>query len=138
MVTKLVAVLQKIVNDPQYKMKPDGTTFCNYAVADTGIALGIHTLTRQQTANMMYKYLSSSSRKLTDGLAVELAKEGCWVVAAQKNEGHGHINTIYPADMGFSGSWNKKVPMCANVGHKNGIMKISQAFFTEPEYFLVA
>jgi hypothetical protein len=138
MVTRLVGILQEIVNDPQYAPKPDGTTFCNYAVADTGTKLGIHTFSRSQTANDMYAYAKSTLRKLTGEQAAELAKEGRWVVAAQNAVGHGHINSVYPADMQHSNSWGHDVPMAANVGHKNGIMKESQSFHTEPEYYLVS
>jgi hypothetical protein len=50
---------------------------------------------------------------------------------------HGHVAVVYPAPMQRSGSWNKTVPMLANIGKKNGLMRASQAFPLEPDYFVL-
>jgi len=50
---------------------------------------------------------------------------------------HGHVSVVYPAPMQRSGSWNKMVPMLANIGKTNGLMRTSQAFPVEPDYFVL-
>ncbi|MDE2099554.1 MAG: hypothetical protein KGL39_20040 [Patescibacteria group bacterium] len=53
-------------------------------------------------------------------------------------EEHGHIAVIFPGQMEFSGSLNKDVPVIANVGKRNGVMKVSEAFPVdkrEPKYW---
>ncbi len=50
---------------------------------------------------------------------------------------HGHVASVHPAPIQYSASWDKKVPMVANVGAKNGLMRASQAFPVEPDYFLL-
>lgn len=70
---------------------------------------------------------------LSGGLAVA-AK-----TSEELDEAHGHVAVVYPAAQQRSGSWNKDVPMCANVGKRNGEEKVSEAFPVskgEPVYYL--
>ncbi len=59
---------------------------------------------------------------ISDGLAFAA------MTSEELGEAHGHIACVFPAPMQFSGSLNKEIPMIANVGKRNGIMKVSEAF----------
>lgn len=59
--------------------------------------------------------------------------------SAMLHEAHGHIASISPEPMQFSGSLNKKVPMVCNIGKADADEKESVAFPVdkgEPSYFI--
>ncbi len=59
--------------------------------------------------------------------------------SARLEETHGHIAAIYPAEMEYSGSLARIVPMVANVGKQDREEKVSAAFPVskgEPDYFI--
>jgi len=58
-------------------------------------------------------------------------------IVKMKRLAHGHVAVVYPAPVQRSGSWNKMVPMLANIGKTNGLMRTSQAFPVEPDYFVL-
>ncbi len=59
--------------------------------------------------------------------------------SSRLGEAHGHIATIYPAPMEYSGSLARLVPFVANVGKQDREEKVSAAFPVskgEPDYFV--
>ena len=70
-------------------------------------------------------------------VACARASQGVLVVACQKADGHGHVCCVYPMTEEFSSSWGKPVPMVSNIGKTVGVMRVSQAFRTEPKYYSV-
>ncbi len=79
-------------------------------------------------------------RKVTDAEASMHALHGGLAVAGKKYpRAHGHVAIVFPDSPAYSGAYRKTVPMLANVGHKNGIMKMSYAFAAskgEPGYWI--
>lgn len=100
-------------------------------------------------ANAMVNYMRNSSsqwEKVDGDVACARASQGILVVAAQANDtlnGHGHVAAVYPAQEEYSGSWGKEVPMLNNIGRPfkdgrfNQVMRASQCFRMEPEYYSV-
>jgi len=70
-------------------------------------------------------------------VACARASQGVLVVACQQASGKGHVAPVYPVPMQYSPSWGKSVPVLSNVGKLNDLLRASQAFRTEPEYFSV-
>jgi hypothetical protein len=68
--------------------------------------------------------------------ASEYARSGGLAFAVQRAKNHGHIAAIYPTKDGYSAKWHKRTPYVANVGRKNGVMRCSEAFKIEPEYYV--
>lgn len=66
------------------------------------------------------------------------AARGHLVIAGRvESEGNGHVCVIAPEKMEYSGSWMKRVPLCANVGRSVFYgLRLSRAFKTEPEAWL--
>jgi hypothetical protein len=121
----------------------NGKTYCNIAVHRTlgllGVPQMINKLTGQPLlANDMCDCLRNSpSRwvKVDGDVATARTVKGMLVLACQRLDGHGHIACVYPLPAEYSGSWGKWVPMLNNIGKKNGIMRSSQCFKTEPDYY---
>lgn len=87
----------------------------------------------EQNANMMIKMLSMKVGrliKMQEGF--EMAMQGKVAILAVPASPHGHVAVIYPAPKQMSGKWMKEVPMVANIGVENRIMKASEAFRHEP------
>lgn len=111
-------------------------TFCNLAVARICAEMGYSGfagLTANEiTRKCRREWLSVSGRD-----AFRLAAKDALCVAALELPRHGHAAVVYPAQaMADSPSWRKAVPLLANVGRVNGIMRASQCFPSEPEYFV--
>lgn len=134
---------EAVVNDPAFKKRDvtgDGKdeTFCNQAAHAIASDFGCDAFDKK-LANEIVKLMKESDEwsPCSSEKACKLAQLGHLVVAAQFNaQGPGHVAVVYPGPMLFSGKWNKKVPMVANVGKTNGIMGVNFAFASEPEYFL--
>lgn len=124
-----------ILADNNLKQNAQGQTFCNIAVQRALSLMGA--LPPGGTANAMIDKMASSWAQVTGEQAHALALDGQIVVAAQKGAAHGHVALVYPAPMELSGSWNKHVPMLANVGKSSvsGLVRASRAFRTEPAYY---
>ena len=93
-------------------------------------------------ATQIIQWLQKNGLILTPDMAVEAALQGRWVIAGWLNPdptGHSHVCTIYPAEMQISTTYGGPVPMVANVGESNGIMRLSGAFakIREPLLYLV-
>ena len=131
---------------------PDGVTwktFCNVGTQMICESMDVKFFNHEM-ANQMYDLMATSPKWRKDsGLRAHLhANNGMIAVAAQKHDEHGHVTVIYPAPkMEESGSWGEEVPFCANIGahpkkredegkNMNSVCRVSQAFLTEPDYFL--
>ncbi len=134
---KLKKFLDILVKDPALKQKPDGTTFCN---------VGLHRSAR------LFEYLGFTNAKGEPIMAREMIavikKTGSnWLHCGGKQaadfalrggfalsfmdflpDPHDHVATVYPAKMEMSGSLKCEVPMVANIGKKNAVMKSSGAY----------
>ena len=159
--TQLDSLIKFILTDPLPKpivyqgekfisLKPiiaeDGTikeTFCNVAVWYITTKLGFALFGKGVDADDMVGILEENCNELLAQDAQEAAKKGLLVVAGKQYPKHGHVAVVAPSptgDLYHSGSWNRFVPYVANVGHKNGIMPVSQAFPVaddEPGYHLI-
>ena len=125
----------KMCHDKKY-LPRDGMTFCNEYVMDVLKALGCP-LDRYYSANDMIDLFESKYRKLDVIGALTATREGGIVIAGMKHEGHGHVSVLIDHNPELSGTWGKYAPFLANVGQKNGVMKASFAFRSEPVYYLV-
>ena len=113
-------------------------TYCNWALRDIALTVGCGEL-RDKTANQIHKHaLNNPQLFIQDSgeRAAAHAMRGGFAFASQTADIHGHVAAVAPMEMEFSGSWNKKVPVLANVGKENGMLRSSKCFRTEPTYFL--
>lgn len=150
--TDLMKIANRIVRNPRYlfEKQADGTlkTFCNIAAWDFAESIGCgkffsNKLRRPMLVEEIYVLvhaLGGSWRKISDIEAITLATEGNFVIAIQRGKPgivdlEDHIVVVLPGTI-FSKKWNKKVPLCLNIGKENFIRGINFAFKTEPEYFL--
>lgn len=136
---ELRKTLDTIVRDPSLKAKNDGTTFCNYGVSRAAKLFGLDL--EGKLANQIIDLIRASSAWLcvSGGQASDWAQRGGLGLAVMPGEPHGHVATLYPAPMQVSTSLNREVPVLANVGKNNGIMRASQAFPVaqgEPAYHI--
>lgn len=121
------------------------TTYCNIGLDRIlglyGVPRMVNKLTGQPLmANDMCDYMRDSARqwtKVSGDVACARASQGVLVVACQKADGHGHVCAVYPMTEEWSSSWGKPVPMVSNIGKTVGVMRASQAFKTEPDYYSV-
>lgn len=118
-------------------------TFCNIALDRVlglyGAPRLIDTKGQPLLANDMIDKMRAGNgwERVDSGTACPRASQGWLVVACQQEEGHGHVSPVYPIPEQYSPSWKKDVPMLSNVGEKNGILRASECFRTEPEYYSI-
>jgi len=134
-------------------------TYCNIGLDRVLGLCGIPRMTNRLTqqplmANDMCDYMRNSFTrwtKVSGEVACARASQGILVVACRRSDtfnGHGHVAVVYPAPMQNSGSWGKDVPMLNNIGRpfkpkppfteedlKNRVLKSSQCFRKEPDYY---
>lgn len=141
-VIEFTKILDNVRNSEDLKPH-DGVTYCNIAINRIlklyGIAPLIYKNNQQPLmANAMCDYLRDSGTtwlKIDGDAACARANRGLLVLACQRGEAHGHIAAVYPLPASYSPSWAKYVPMLNNIGRKNAIMRCSQCFRTEPDYY---
>lgn len=116
----------------------DGKTYCNIAVLKF-----IDELTHEHfslmLANDIYDRLATDPLWGQTGPAGAewAALEGRLVIAAQKNEPHGHVVVCLPMVGTYSGKWKITVPLCLNIGAKNSIGRgVNWAFAQMPDFFV--
>lgn len=121
-------------------------THCNFGAIRVANPLGCTELDGLM-ADSQYKVMADNLSKRwakVDGMtAVAHACAGGLAFAAMTSEmlgeAHGHIASISPEPMQWSGSLNKKVPMVCNVGKEDLDERESMAFPVacgEPSYFV--
>lgn len=125
----LKALCDEAVSNPAFAPR-DGKTYCNFAARFISEGPGFFGLPVNTLANGMIAILELAPEWREDSLdlAHSHAVRGRLAFVALSDEPHGHIAAVYPAPMAESGSWGQKVPMIANVGKVNGIMRLSGAF----------
>lgn len=118
------------------------TTYCNIGIDRIlrlcGYARMINEPGDPLMANDICDYMRDHTEEWTEvtgDVACARASQGILVISCQKADGHGHVCAVYPMTEEWSSSWGKPVPMCANIGKTVGIMRVSQAFKTEPKYY---
>lgn len=147
----LADICESVVSDSDFKAA-GGKTYCNMAallVAQTmgckefDHGVGEDPLLADAMIGLMESNGSGKWRRATGSEATIHALGGGLAFAAKASfalgADHGHIAAICPLGMQHSGSLKKDVPLVANCGRLNGIMKVSQAFPVakgEPDYFI--
>lgn len=139
--TDLKGACDQVVADPELAPR-GGKTYCNVSARRVAAAMGFQMPV--MLANAMIGYLANSPEWMSVEMdeAAAHAVLGKLAFVALSEEPHGHIAPLYPAPAAESGSWGQKVPIIANVGKTNGIMRLSGAFkFADKgklRYFLYA
>lgn len=140
-IEKLKNVCNAVVTDKKFEAK-NGETYCNFAFWEVAAEMGYEEFrAKKMTANQIIRHIEESNgwRKTEPEVAHAFARNGGLAVAGKKYPKHGHIAAVFPTSaMLFSGSLNKYVPVLANVGRTNGIMKASECFPVsegEPDYW---
>lgn len=128
-IEKLKAICDKTVLD--HGLAPhDGKTYCNVACRQISEGMGYAGISDKLLANDIITLLSTAEnwKEVSVVHAHAHALLGGLAFVAVSEKPHGHIAAVYPAPMQDSGSWGAKVPMLANVGKTNGVMKLSGVF----------
>jgi hypothetical protein len=132
--------LPKADGSPGIYQPNNGVTFCNEAVQYVCNLMG-YNLLNGMMANQIYDFIADPINKwmsISGEVAQFHANNGAVVLAAQKENVHGHVNIIIPGVLEQSGSWGKLAPICMNVGASVFIGKrASWAFQTEPSFFVL-
>ncbi len=106
------------------------TSYCNIAVRRISEGMGYFGFTPAMLARNMIEIMSIDTAWTEDTIerAHLHAMRGGLSVIGLDEYPHSHVAVIYPAPMEDSGSWGCPVPILANVGKTNGIMKASAVF----------
>ena len=153
----LADACKRVVSDPklapQYDKKTGKltATHCNRAALLVAQAMGCAEFDRPAgsdplLADKMIALMASNSsgrwRKVSGADATIHALGGGLAFAAKTSAelgaAHGHIAAVWPVGRQRSDSWRTDVPVLANVGKDNGMMRASKAFPVargEPPYF---
>lgn len=125
------------VSNPDWMMHDitaDGVpeTFCNRGLAYIAGEMGETMLKSDQYANTQIRLISDNwLEEVEEERVTAHALAGGLAVACLPSHPHGHVAVVYPSEMEWSGTWGRKVPVIANVGKRNGVMKLSGAFRKE-------
>lgn len=128
----LIKVQDTVWNDPRWKptSNPDGseTTHCNQASLAVANGVGCHAFDAPSggepyTADQLYNYFQRKDTPFLEKDLIdvqELANAGSLIYAVLSSwmmgQTHGHIVSITPGEMVYSGSLKKHVPVCLNIG----------------------
>jgi hypothetical protein len=117
-------------------------TYCNLGFERIATMLG-HKEYNGLMANQIYDKCKKDCVEVSSEDAIAQSMQGLLVIANWKNTSgaHGHVAVIYPSCGEHSDMLNKTVPTICNIGIKNAIMKVTQAFQVrghEPTYFLIS
>lgn len=125
------------------------TTYCNLAVQAVAKAMGCTAFDKPhgvspELADEMYKVMQSSKDFIVKpiGDCQWLANEGTLIIAAMPSwmllQSAGHVCTLTPGHEDYSGHWDKKTPLCLNLGRKGTCFRakgVNWAFQVEPFFF---
>ena len=141
---KIRLEIYKVLSQDGFLAK-NGVTYCNFGIYRILESLfpGNKELWSKERkdimmANEMYDYLKANKVRVEmDALSdFSLFNTSHIYLACKKGEEHGHIVLIKPGKSKcWSGSWNKYVPLCVNIGKKNDVIPLSEAFSEEPDVF---
>ncbi len=139
---ELYSFLKDLVLSPD--LQPgEGVTYCNIALQRTGKFYNypyFDGLVADEIATKAIADQFPVLEKITGDVATDYAMKGGFCFAAHVYPDHGHVAVISPQPMAFSPSWNKRVPVVANVGFDNAFLPASQAFpvsLGEPSYYKI-
>ena len=138
-IMKLKLLCDEAVANPSFEPR-DGKTFCNFGARFIAEGMGFMGFPANILANEMIGFLATSSGWVEDSIArahAHAARGGLAFVCLSEYP-HGHIAALYPAPMEDSGTWGGPVPMLANVGRKNGVVKMSAVYRLETRPLLRA
>ena len=148
----LIDAICDAYDNPAFTPKPDGTTFCNFAVQSVCTAMGYKDFDGMTADQMVSKMVSDPDwSPVPFDNAQNLANQGSLVVAglegAQMGQAHGHVVIIRPGRTCFSGKW-QNTPRCLNVGAENFLARakrgplvgmaagINEAFVEMPKIYV--
>jgi len=115
----------------------DGETFCNEAVQYVAAKFS-YTRFAGKMANEIIDILNNDKRwaKVSANEAGQAASAGRLVIAALKNEPHGHVCIVRPGTLETSGRFKENAPKVMNIGKDCFISKgANYAFREKPDYF---
>ena len=138
----LIKAIKRAIDNPAFRSKPDGTTFCNLFCQQILNDLGCHDLDGLIAREMGEKVLDLialsgdsmvSWQEVTWQKSIEIAKIGYPVLGWSPCllEEHGHVVIIAPEEPELSKTFGGLVPMCASISRypfENRIQKISEAY----------
>jgi len=109
------------------KPKPDGSTFCNEAVNVVATAMGFTGFENRMADEIMDIMANSPDwSNVPMEKAQDMANQGSLLIAGltskELGQDHGHVVTVRPGKMIFSGKWGL-VPRVINVGSHNFIAR---------------
>lgn len=128
-VARLQQLCTEAVSNPAFVPK-FGKTFCNFCARYIAEGMGFFGFPANAMANDMIGFLATRPEWREDSIerAHAHAIRGGLAFLTLTEYPHGHIAAVYPAPMESSGSWGEDVPLLANVGATNGIMRASAVF----------
>ena len=105
-------------------------TFCNRGARFVSEGMGYFKIPRDLYANQMIAYFASSPdwREDTIERAHMAAMKGRLAFICVEDQPNGHLCAVAPEPKQVSGTWGMEVPCVYNVGRKNGLMKLSEAY----------
>lgn len=115
----------------------DGVTYCNEAVQYVASIFKYDRFAGKM-ANEIIDILNNDKKwiKVAPNDAAFRASEGCLVIAARKDQPHGHVCIVRPGTTEASGHWQENAPKVMNIGKDCFISKgANYAFREKPEYF---
>jgi hypothetical protein len=130
----LIEAVLDTYDRPDLTPRPDGTTFCNVAVAAVASAMGCGDL-NGKTADQMVSFLDSSTdwSDVPMEKAQDMANQGSLLVAGLDskalNQAHGHVAVIRPGKVCYSGKWGA-TPRVLNIGAENFIARAKRGVMT--------
>lgn len=134
---ELLDAIHSAYSRPEYTPK-EGKTYCNKFVSEVCTSIGFKDFDGM-LANQIFDEIAKNvkwSEETNLERCQDLANNGTLIVAAIKNEPHGHVVVICPGKIKESGRWGK-VPSCASVGKINTIGKgINWAFSSSPRLYI--
>jgi len=149
----LIDACCEAIENPNYRPRADGTTFCNIFVDAVAVKVfGNHDFDGL-TADQIYAFCESHADKYTEiqmGEAQDMANQGSFVIAAATatmvNQSDGHVCVIRPGLLKDSGKWGPCPSVC-NIGRQNFIGRapsgpiqgmpagVNEAFQPMPKFF---
>lgn len=123
----LIEAVLDTYDRPDLRPKPDGTTFCNVAVATVAAAMGCTQL-EGKNADQIVAFLDTDPdwSDVPMEKAQDMANQGSLLIAGLDSKAlsqtHGHVVVIRPGKICYSGKWGA-TPRVLNIGAENFIAR---------------
>lgn len=134
-VIALIDAVCDVYDNVAYAPLPDGTTFCNLAVAVVSASMGCKDFFGK-TADEIVATISTSSdwSLIPFEKAQELANAGSLLIAGLDSkalgQAHGHVTVIRPGRPCYSGKWPGPCPRVLNIGAENFLARAKKGPLT--------